>query len=314
LLGLSLAFYWISDTCFGLLQKYDRLDSIAQSLILKGLLCLALLSLAMYVTRSLVWASAALAVGRGLILWLVDVNTASRLDGPARLTWNGKKLSALLKGALPLGVISALTAFNFNIPRYFVESDLSTRDLGIYSAVASLVGAGNLVMSALANSSFVAIARSCAEHDWKQYRSLSLRLLGTASALGGVGVAAAIAGGDRLLVLLFRPEYGGSAKVFITLMIGGALGYIISGQGYALTAAQTLLPQIPILLCAAATTALFSWWLVPIRGLRGAAEAWALSSLVQIILGAIVIARLQHDDVAVDGVAPVAQAASAEAR
>lgn len=34
--------------------------------------------------------------------------------------------------ALPLGVISGLCALNLNIPRYFVEGDLSKHDLGIF--------------------------------------------------------------------------------------------------------------------------------------------------------------------------------------
>ena len=104
-------------------------------------------------------------------------------------------------------------------------------------------------------------------------------------------LAAAIAG-DRILTVLFRPEYAGSGAVFARIMLAGGLGYIVSGQGYAMTAARNLMPQIPVLLCTAATTALFSWWLVPLRGLEGAAEAWLLGSLVQLALSSIIMTRL----------------------
>jgi O-antigen/teichoic acid export membrane protein len=294
LLGVSQAFDWTSETYFGLMQKYDRLDRVAQSLILKGPLCLLLLSAAMYVTRDLVWAVLTLALGRGFVLWFFDSKNATRMAGPARLTWNRAILARLLKTAFPLGVISALGAFIFNIPRYFIVADLSTRDLGIFSAIASLVGAGNLVMSALANCSFVAIAKASAIRDRRHYRSLSLRLFGAGAVLGGVGVLAASVAGDKILTLLFRPEYGGSTGVFIRLMLTGALGYIISGQGYAMTAGRNLMPQIPLLLSTAAIISLCSWWLVPARGLQGAAEAWLLGSLFQLAGGTLIMARMAN--------------------
>jgi O-antigen/teichoic acid export membrane protein len=312
LLGISQAFDWSSETYFGLMQKYDRLDRVGQSLILKGPLCLVLLSVAMYFTRNLVWAAVALVAGRGLILWLFDSKVAFRVAGPARLMWNRRVLLRLFRSALPLGVISALNAFAFNVPRYFIEADLNTRELGIFSAVASLVGAGNLIMSALANCSFVDIARAFAVRDRKRYHALSLRLFGTAAILGAAGVVAALVAGNRILVILFRPEYGGSAGVFTRLMLAGAMGYILSGQGYALTAARILLPQIPILICSAATMALFCWWLVPLHGLNGAAEAWLLTSIIEIALFTVLIARTQRDDAPSSREVPVPQVASAD--
>lgn len=290
--GLGQAFDWASETYFGLLQKHDRLDQVAQSLMLKGPLCLLLLSATMYLTRNVMWAVAALALGRGLVLCCVDSRNATRIVGPVRLAWNRVTQTRLLRAALPLGVISGLVALSLNIPRYFIESDLSKRDLGIFSAIASLVGAGNLVMSALASCSFVAIAKAYAAGDTRQYRSLSLRLFVIGALLGGAGVLAACVAGDKILTLLFRPEYGGSAGVFARIMLVGAVGYVISGQGYTMTAARKLMPQIPLLLCTAAAIGLFSWWLVPLHGLKGAAEAWFLGSLVQLAWGAFIMARM----------------------
>jgi O-antigen/teichoic acid export membrane protein len=116
--------------------------------------------------------------------------------------------------------------------------------------------------------------------------------------LGGAGVLAAAVAGDKILTALFRPEYGGSAGVFARIMLAGALGYIISAQGYAMTAARKVMPQIPALLCTAAATGLFSWWLVPARGLEGAAEAWLLGSVVQLAWSSFIMARIGNDQAA----------------
>ena len=289
LLGISLAFDWISETAYGLLQKHDRLDLIGQSLILKGPLCLLFLSAMMALTHNIVWAAAGLAAGRGLTLWLFDLRNAARTGELNPAKFDHSSFLPQLRSALPLGIISALGAVNTNIPRYFIESNLSTRNLGIFAAAASLAGAGNLVMSALANSSFVGIARAVATGDRLLYRRLSGRLILMAAALGAAGVLISRFAGRQILSTLFRPEYGASADVLTPLMLAGGVNYIVSGQGYVLTAARVLRQQIPIVCIATLATAIFCRWLVPVRGIVGAAEASVLSSVVGLVLSSLIM-------------------------
>jgi O-antigen/teichoic acid export membrane protein len=291
LLGISLAFDWISETSYGLMQKHDGLNIVGQSLMLKGLLCLTLLAGAMYATHSMVWAASALAAGRGLVLALFDIPNAKRTGDWKGEKWRHASFLPQLRAALPLGIISAIGAFNTNIPRYFIEDRMGIRDLGLFSAAASLVGAGSLVMSALGNSSFVGLARATATGDHALYRRLSLRLCLTAAALGIGGVLVSQIAGRQILTRLFRPEYGTASGVLTTLMMAAGITYVISGQGYALTAARVLLPQIPILCCATITTAVFCLWLVPLHGLSGAAEASLFSALVTLGLSSMIVAR-----------------------
>jgi O-antigen/teichoic acid export membrane protein len=295
LVGLGQSFDYASETYFGLMQKHDRLDRVAQSLMLKGPLCLLLLSVVMLVTHNVLWAVAALAVGRGLILWRFDSRNAAMIAGSCRLIWKYTTQAKLWMTALPLGIISGLGALNFNLPRYFIEGDLSKRDLGIFSAVASLVGAGNLIMAALASCSIVGLARAWGARDIRKYRSLSLRLFAVSALLGGTGIFVAFIAGDRILTLLFRPEYGGSGGVFARIMLAGALGYLLSAQGNAMTSARKLLPQIPLLIATAVVTSLCSWWLVPMRGIQGAAEAWVLGLLFQLVFSTVILARMSGD-------------------
>ena len=298
LVGLGQCFDYSSETYFGLLQKHGRLDRVSLSLMLKGPLCLLLLGALMYATRNVLWSVAGLAIGRLLVLCCVDARSALTIAGPYRLVWHQATLRKLFVTALPLGVISGLCAVNLNIPRYFIEGDLSKRDLGIFSALASLVGAGNLVMAALASCSIVGLAKAWASRDTPMYRSLSLKLLGVSAIMGSVGVLIAFSVGNRVLALLFRPDYAGSAGVFARIMVAGAVGYVVSAQGYAMTAARKFAQQVPILIGAAAVTTLSSWYLVPRRGLVGAAEAWMLGSLFLFACNLALMARMMDDSVA----------------
>lgn len=282
LIGLGQCFDYVSETYFGLLQKYNLLNKVSLSLMLKGPLCLILMSVAMSTSHSVVWAVAGLVIGRGVVLWVCDKRNAFIVAGPYRLLWRYSVQKKLFVTALPLGVISGLSALNLNIPRYFVEDVLSKRDMGIFLALASLVGAGNLVMSALASCNIVGLAKAWVARDTDKYRSLSLQFFAVSALMGSVGVLIALLAGDKILALLFRPDYASKAGVLARIMIAGALGYVVSAQGYAMTAARKLVHQIPLLMSTAAVTALFSWWLVPRRGLDGAAEAWILGSFFQL--------------------------------
>ena len=290
LVGVGQCFDYASETYFGVLQKHNLLNRVSLSLILKGSLCFVLLTVAMYTTRNVLWAVAALAIGRCLVFWFFDTRNAV-VAGSYRLVWKYAVQKKLFLTALPLGVISGLCALNLNIPRYFVEGDLSKHDLGIFSALASLVGAGNLVMAALASCNIVGLARAWVDRDTVRYRSLSLQLFAVSALLGSAGVLVALLAGGKLLTLLFRPDYGSNAGVLARIMVAGALGYVVSAQGYAMTAARRLMSQIPLLMSTTGFTTLFSWYLVPKRGLEGAAEAWMLGSFFQLACNTALMAR-----------------------
>ena len=290
--GLGQSFDCTSETYFGLLQKHGRLDRVSLSLMLKGPLCLLLLGITMRLTHDIRYAVAALAAGRCLILVFVDIHNAHVVSGCHRLIWNWATQVRLLLTALPLGVISGLAAVNLNIPRYFIEWDLNKHDLGIFSALASLVGAGNLVIAAFASCTIVGLANAWATGDKRQYRSLSLRFLAISAVMGSAGVFVALLGGDRLLAMIFGSDYVGNAAVLAHIMIAGALGYLVSAQGYTMTAARKLFQQIPALLAAAAVTGLSCWYLVPKRGLTGAADSWVLGLVFLLAWNTILLARM----------------------
>jgi O-antigen/teichoic acid export membrane protein len=166
-----------------------------------------------------------------------------------------------------------LGSLNGNIPRYFLEAHRGSADLGMYAAIASLQQAGNMVMSALGQSVFVPVARAWADRDRSRYRMIVAQVVLMGVALGGTAVVVSAVAGRWLLAALFRPEYGEHAGVFTRLMAVGLILFVTSGQGYVMTAARVLKPQVPLLAASAAVTAAACAFLVPRHGLAGAADA-----------------------------------------
>ena len=299
LMGFAQVLEIVSDTYYGLMQKYDRMDRISHSLIIKGPLSLGMLALAMYATRSVSWAVAGLALGRLLVLVSFDarlgfVETAGGVRLARLWEWKAGNMRRLLRTALPLGVISLLIALNSSIPRYFVEAHAGTADLGIFSAIASLLTAGNLVVGAFGQSIFLPVATACTNFDRAQYRAFVAQAVALGGALGAGGIVAAALFGRFILTNLFRPEYGARADIFIWLPVAGTISYVASGLGYVMTAARSLKPQIPLLAATVLAAAAASVWLIPRYGLRGAAAAALVSALVQLGGTAVILIRIDR--------------------
>ena len=298
LVGLAQALEFVSDTYYGLMQRLERMDRMSASLILKGPLSLAALWAAMYLTRSVVWAVGGLLLGRLLVLLMWDSRLGfarvQKEPPSTHLEWNTGEMLKLLRMALPLGIISMLVALNTSIPRYFVEGRLGSAELGIFSALASLVSAGSLVVAAFGQSIFLPVARACAALDRAKFRSYVGLAAGLGGALGGAAVVVSVLFGRDILTDLFRPEYGGRADILVRLMIAGTVTFIASGLGYVLTAARSLRPQIPLLVVTALAGAGISAWSISRHGLSGAADAVLVSALVQLVGTGVLILRIDR--------------------
>jgi O-antigen/teichoic acid export membrane protein len=287
LVGFAQALESVSDTYYGFMQRRERIDLVSRSLILKGPLSLAALCLGMYLSGSVLWAVAGLALGRILVLLVWDSRRAFSAR-PAHFAWNFSGSPALLRTALPLGLISMLIALNSSIPRYFLAMHSGSAELGIFSAIASLLSAGTLVVAAFGQSIFLPVARACAAFDRAKFRGYAGLAVLLGCALGGSAVLLVALFGRTILTHLFRPEYGDHADIFVRLMIAGSITFVASGLGYVVTAARSLRPQIPALIASTLAATATSAWSIPHHGLRGAADAALATSLVQ-LTGTIVI-------------------------
>jgi len=252
----------------------------------------------MYFTRTVAWAVVALALGRLFVLLIWDSRPGfakkAQAAFAAQLEWNSKPFLLLLRMSLPLGVIALLNSLNSNIPRYFVEAHCGRAELGIFSAIASLVSAGSLVVSAFGQAIFLPVAKACAAFDRARYRGFVVQAVALGAILGGSAIAVASLLGRDLLARIFRPEYGQRADIFVRLMIAGTIMFIACGMGYVMTAARSLNPQIPLLLATALTTTAASAWWIPRQGLQGAADAAIVAALVQLAGSGVVLLRIDR--------------------
>lgn len=300
--GVAKAVEATSDVFYGLLQQRERMDRIALSMILKGILSLGLFSLLTYLTRQVIWGVIGL-IGAWVLVLNYDVRNGAwvlkRSDAvtdPAAAyplpRWQWPVLFELVRLSLPLGLVMMLISLNTNLPRYFVERYWGEAELGIFSAMAYIIVAGNTLVISLGHAASPRLAKYYAQGNARAFTSLLARLAGIGALLGIAGVLIAILGGEWLLTLIYGAEYATRIDVFTWIMIAAGIQYLSTFMGIGMTAARYFRAQLPLFIGVVLVTAAACFWLIPSHGLIGAAYALAMGAGVQALggLGIVLIA------------------------
>ncbi|MDQ2945307.1 MAG: oligosaccharide flippase family protein, partial [Acidobacteriota bacterium] len=290
----------ISDSYYGICQRYERNDRISQSLILRSCFSLIGLIIAIRFTGSLLLGAIGMLVSRLLVLALFDASretfllaaddgalwlrgiAESTLLGRMRPQWRPRLQLSMVWTSLPLGVVSVLVAFNANVPKYAIGQYLGARDVGIYSALSTLPIAGAMIANALGYSAFSRLSALYNAGNLHSYIRLTLKLLAVCAVVGGAGAVASAVAAKQVLLILYRPEYAEHSDLLVWLMSIGVVTYWASCLGVAMTAASRFRSQLLLF----STITLFSIFscqlLVPRWGLQGAVVGSLVAALAQL--------------------------------
>lgn len=289
LAGVAQSAETLSDLYYGAMQRRERMDLVARSMMARGVLSAAAPGAVLALGGGLMAALAALAGVRFLVLALYDRRRGT--EGESRARTGRRAVRDILATALPLGAVLLLVSLNANLPRYAIERFRGLGELGAFAALASFMAAGSAVVNALGQAALPRLADTFRRGDAREFRALALKLSAVVLALGAAGIAGAALLGRPLLGLLFRPEYARYAGALVGLMAAAALVYAAGAFGYVVTGARAFKAQAPLFLGVAAASGAVSWLLVPRFGIAGAAWALAVSAAVQLAGEAWILAR-----------------------
>lgn len=285
----------LSDIYYGLFQLNDRLDQSGKSLMLRGVLSVAAVSLALHFARTVLYGCVALTFVWLGVLLLYDSRRGRQFVAccePSAPSGRVNQAWRLVRVALPLGFATTLAALNLNIPRYFIHAKLGERQLGIYSALAYTTIAMILVTDSLGHSAIPRLARLYRANKVAEYRRLLLRLVAAAAALGLTGLVTVQIAGASLLKVIYGAEYSAQHQVFRTLVLAAAIYCVACMFTSAMTAARSFRIQAPLYGCVVAANVLACAHWIPIAGLAGAAAGMLAAALTHFVLGALLVTRL----------------------
>lgn len=297
-MGVAKAIESVSAVLYGFFQNRERMGLVAVSMVIKGFLGLAALSMAVYLTRDCFWAVFALAVAWTIILFGYDVRRTWRLRREEaqrdrsiglRPRVNPRALWRLARLSLPLGCSMMLVSLNVNIPRYFLEGYFGARQLGLFIAVAYIMVAVSTVVSALGQAAGPQLAVYYTNRKPKAFYMLLGRLVALIAGLSGAAILLAVIAGEKILTILYRREYASGADVFVWLMVAAGIGGVGVILRYANIAARRLAMQFPLWIIIVASNALACILLIPRYGVTGAGMAMTVAAVMQVVGNLLVL-------------------------
>lgn len=306
-IGLSRIIDSLSENYYGKFQRDERLDVVAISQVIRGILSASALIVIVLVTRSLVLGATGLALGRVLAFLFYDARkyatladtTLSGHSAPAifrmlhsiRPAWNPQNQLEMFWVALPLAIIMVLVSVNGYVPRYALEALLGRHALGIYSAISYVPSALGMLVIALGYAAFAKLSRLFGTSDLRGFSVLLFKITCFHGAVGLLGVLFCALAGRQLLSLVYRPEYGQYAYVLQWLMIVTAVQSLTTSMAAGLTAASQFRIQVPLMVGITGVSVIGCWILAPRIGLVGVAIATLISSVAQLIVSLLLILR-----------------------
>jgi len=309
IVGAAMLLDSVSDSYYSLVQKYDRMDRMARSQMLRSVLSCASVASILYVTRNLVYAVCGMLVARSITLLAYDsapeafrigaVGSEGREDLPDARSlrrrfapeWDFRSHMSMIWLALPLGFVNVLVSFNSNIPRYIIEHYLGPRELGIYSALSYIPQAAIMISTTLASVTFARLSKFYFHHDVRAFRRLLGKNVLICAGLGVAAIAVSLVAGRQILSILYRPEYAEHWDLLIWLVATGGVACVAACVGSASVAASQFRQQIPLFLAVTGVSAGLSFLLIPRLGLYGAAIAGLASMIVQFAGAWLIVLR-----------------------
>jgi O-antigen/teichoic acid export membrane protein len=275
-----------SDISYAVMQKHERLDKVAKSMMLRQAGGAAVLIVVLWLTGSILWAVAAIGLWWLAILLFYDrKNVKSFSDWKPQ--WNFMAFKVILLTGIPLGITRGLISLNESVPRYFVEGYMGTSTQGIFSAMAYTMTVAYLCMEALGYSAVARLAQYYVKNR-KSYIKLLLKVVFVSLMTGLIPILIALVAGRQILALLYNEVYAQQPGVFVLLLVVAAGKMVSSMLNHGMNAARCFKVQVPLNLISLVVVVINCMWLIPLYGLMGAALAMLIGVLTK-ISGSILI-------------------------
>jgi len=297
LFGVSKSIESLSDLLYGFWQQHERLELIAKSLILRGLLAI-ILGAAAYAATHATWAAVlGITAAWALVFIAFDLKhaiiLAQQTGQSLRPCVSLDHMKKLAKLALPLGLVAMLVSLNANIPRYAISHFQSMREVGTYSALSYVHMAGTMVVVALSQAASPRLAIYASRNHSREYRKLFSQMLLVGLVLAIFVVSAATLFGRQILLVLYGSEYASSDQLFVWLSAAAGITFVASFVGTGLTSARHFRIQLPLFLSITGINVALCFFWVRSDGLMGAAKALTVVAAIQLIATMAALAWLE---------------------
>ena len=302
LLASAKCFESMSDIIYSKLQKYDRMDYIAISMMIKGIFTLILFCIILWLTKNLVWALLGVLLAWASIYYFYDTKVGSKFarDGnfdPRRILATFKQLVWL---SLPLSLTSMLASLSTYMPRYFLEYNYGKIEVGLFSVASAPLVFITLFHGSIGQAVMSPAAGYLQNGELRRFKALTLKITAIFLLIGILFTSIFAAFGEKLMSILFSPQYASTVPVLLIMSLGVTLnGFCVFGFMVIVAGRMFKLQFLSILVTVAVQIPL-CFYLIKKYGLIGA--GWAdfsktmVNASIFFVAGLIAYKSLQKEN------------------
>lgn len=202
------------DVLHGIDQKFNRMDYIGKSLMIRGALSLFSFSAGMLVTNSLFQSLCLMTVSTYLAILFYDVPTTKKLEQVLRPAFELKRITALLVTCFPLVLALLLGNSAPSLARQILADVYGNSNLGAYASVAAPIAIVQMGAQYIYAPLIGSFAKYSLSKNGRGFICLLLKTIVAIVGLTAVLVAFFLICGENILAIL----YGDSIREFSYLL------------------------------------------------------------------------------------------------
>ncbi|MCV2886861.1 lipopolysaccharide biosynthesis protein [Ruegeria aquimaris] len=234
----------LSELCYGVFQRYDRMNLVAGSIVLRSAAGTALFVALLVSGLPVVWAFSAQLLVWSTVALLLDLRVATTLSRANQDTSSHRsdRVYRLARESIPLAANGLLSALQGNMPRYVIAWLLGTAALGQFTAVAYAMQAITTVTMAAVQSLVARFREYIAASRRHALTKTFIRLFAGLTLIGLVCVGVSVLIGDWLVQTVFGPDYVDLGALLAVCVLAGLLrastlvlqGSLMAGRAFSI--------------------------------------------------------------------------------
>jgi len=221
----------ISDVFYGVMQRHDKLYVAGRSLAVKAVLGTVSFILVDLLTEDILLATLCIVVVNGIVFISYDLRKTLPLE-PIKIGFHNakeysKQAAAVLKVTFPVFIVSFLSIFSLNVPRFFIDR-LHESENAYFGIMAMPITLILLVMTFILQPNIVALTRDYKDNKLDTFSKTLRNVALITTVIGLLILIATYLIGDKVLALVFGIDFSGYRLELIVIVLGAVLNAFVA--------------------------------------------------------------------------------------
>ncbi len=239
------------DLIYGVYQKHNRLDYIAYSRILRGVIAVIIVFLISYFVNDIFYSLLSY-----LLIWFFLYFFYERKQVVKRgfieqedlklISPKWKLMKPLLVLGIPMFVSIFIDKYYANYPRITVENFLGVEMLGVFGSLLYFKSVGGQFIGSLAQSAVPKLATYFKDKKINHFNKLLIKMMFIGFLIGFFLTSVAYFLGENLLVILYTSEYAKYSNVLVLVLLGATVTFSYAYIATALTCIRKQWLRLPV--------------------------------------------------------------------